>query len=70
MISLTKPKGDKLKYLSDIIGFSELTKTKEVLRKAFNSIKSEIKTQNLKHKINNEKQTLIAKIGAAVKSRK
>ena len=63
---IDQTKGDKLKYLSDIIGFSELTKTKEVLRKAFNSIKSEIKTQNFEAQINNEKQTLIAKIGAAV----
>jgi recombinational DNA repair ATPase RecF len=59
-------KGDKLKYLSDIIGFSEVTKTKDILRKAFSSIKSEIKTQNFEAQINNEKQTLIAKIGAAV----
>jgi len=63
---IDQTKGDKLKYLSDIIGFSEVTKTKDVLRKAFNSIKSEIKTQNFEAQINNEKQTLIAKIGAAV----
>lgn len=59
-------KGDKLKFLSDIIGFSEVTKTKDVLRKAFNSIKSEIKTQNFEAQINVQKQTLIEKIGAAV----
>lgn len=63
---IDQTKGDKLKYLSDIIGFSEVTKTKDVLRKAFSSIKSEIKTQNFEAQINNEKQTLIAKIGAAV----
>lgn len=63
---IDQTKGDKLKYLSDIIGFSEVTKTKDVLRKAFNSIKSEIKTQNFEAQINNEKQTLIAKIGAAI----
>lgn len=63
---IDQTKGDKLKYLSDIIGFSEVTKTKDVLRKVFNSIKSEIKTQNFEAQINNEKQTLIAKIGAAV----
>ncbi len=59
-------KGDKLKYLSDIIGFSEVTKTKEVLKKAFGSIKTEIKNQNFEAQINVQKQTLIAKIGAAV----
>lgn len=63
---IDQTKGDKLKYLSDIIGFSEVTKTKDVLRKAFNSVKSEIRTQNFETQINNEKQTLIAKIGAAV----
>lgn len=63
---IDQTKGDKLKYLSDIIGFSEVTKTKDVLRKAFSSIKSEIKAQNFEAQINNEKQTLIAKIGAAV----
>ena len=29
---IDQTKGDKLKYLSDIIGFSEVTKTKDVLR--------------------------------------
>ena len=42
-------KGDKLKYLSDIIGFSEVTKKKEVLRKAHTSIISEIKCYFCKH---------------------
>ena len=59
-------KGDKLKYLSDIIGFSEVTKKKEVLKKAFNSIKSEIKNQNFEGQITGQKAVLIDKIGAAV----
>lgn len=63
---IDKTKGEKQEHLSNIIGFSEVNKTKDVLRKAFNSIKSEIKTQNFEAQINNEKQTLIAKIGAAV----
>ena len=63
---IDKTKGEKQEHLSNIIGFSEVNKTKDVLRKAFNSIKSEIKTQNFETQINNEKQTLIAKIGAAV----
>ena len=46
-------KGEKLTYLSDIIGFSEVTKT-------------EIKAQNFEGQINVQKQTLIAKIGAAI----
>jgi hypothetical protein len=63
-------KGDKLKYLSDIIGFSEVTKKKEVLRKAFASIKTEIKRQNFEGLINGEKKMLIDKIGAAVSQEK
>jgi DNA repair exonuclease SbcCD ATPase subunit len=63
---IDQTKGDKLKNLSDIIGFSEVTKAKEVLKKAFNSLKSEIKTQNFETQINTQKQTLIEKIGAAV----
>ena len=59
-------KGDKLKYLSDIIGFSDVTKKKEVLRKAFTSIKTEIKNQNFEGQINGQKAILINKIGAAV----
>jgi len=59
-------KGDKLKYLSDIIGFSEVTKKKEVLRKSYSSIKIEIKNQNFETLINNEKQKLIEKLGASI----
>lgn len=63
---IDQTKGDKLKNLSDIIGFSEVTKTKDVLRKSFNSIKTEIKNQNFENQISTQKQTLIEKIGAAV----
>lgn len=63
-------KGDKLKYLSGIIGFSEVTKKKEVLRKAFTSIKSEISKQNFEGQITGQKTILIDKIGAAVSQEK
>jgi len=59
-------KGDKLKYLSDIIGFSEVTKKKDVLRKSYNSLKNEIKNQNFEAQINTQKEVLIEKIGAAI----
>ncbi len=67
---IEQPKGEKLKYLSDIIGYSEVTRTKEVLKKVFNSIKTEIKTQNFEAQINIQKQTLIEKIGAAISQEK
>jgi len=58
-------KGEKLKYLSDIIGFSEVTKKKEVLKKSYFSIKKEIKVQNFETQTNTQKQVLIEKVGAA-----
>ncbi|SOD12228.1 hypothetical protein [Pedobacter xixiisoli] len=67
---IDRTKGDKLKNLSDIIGFSEVTKIKDVLRKSFSSIKSEIKAQNFENQINTQKQTLIEKIGASVSQEK
>lgn len=63
---IDKTKGDKLKSLSDVIGFAEVNRTKEVLKKAYNSIKSEIKSQNYESQINTQKQIQIEKIGAAI----
>lgn len=63
---IDKTKGDKLKSLSDVIGFVEVNKTKEVLKKAYNSIKTEIKNQNYESQINTQKQVQIEKIGAAI----
>jgi energy-coupling factor transporter ATP-binding protein EcfA2 len=59
-------KGEKLKYLSDVIGYSEVTKTKDVLRKAVTSIKSEIKSQNFENQVTTQKSILIDKINASV----
>jgi recombinational DNA repair ATPase RecF len=59
-------KGEKLKYLSDIIGFEEVTKTKSVLLKSLNTAKSNLKTQNFETLINNEKIKLIQHIGASI----
>lgn len=63
---IDKTKGDKLRSLSDVIGFSEVNKTKEVLKKAYNSIKTEIKNQNYESQINTQKQVQIERIGAAI----
>ncbi|MGG5570620.1 AAA family ATPase [Myroides odoratimimus] len=59
-------KSDKLKHLSDIIGFGEVTKKKEVLKKSWNSIKTEIKNQNFEAQINTQKGVLIEKLGAVI----
>lgn len=63
---IDKTKGDKLKSLSDVIGFSEVNKSKDVLKKAYNSLKIEIKNQNYESQINTQKQIQIEKIGAAI----
>lgn len=63
---IDKTKGEKLKSLSDVIGFSEVNKTKEVLKKAYNSLKAEIKNQNFESQINTQKQIQIEKIGASI----
>lgn len=67
---IDKTKGDKLKSLSDIIGYAEVNKAKEVLKKSFNALKTEIKSQNYETLINNEKKILIGKINAAVSEEK
>lgn len=59
-------KSDKLKYLSDIIGYSEVTKKKEILRKSYSGLASEIKAQNFEAQINAQKAVLIEKLGAAI----
>lgn len=59
-------KGDKLKFLSDIIGFSKVTKTKEVLGKSHRALKTELKNQNYESQISTQKQVLIEKLGASV----
>jgi len=61
-----KTKGDKLTILSDIIGFSEVTKTKDILKKAFNFTKTEIKVQNFEGQINVQKRILSEKIKATL----
>lgn len=61
-------KTDKLKYFSDIIGFSDVTKVKDVIKKSFNSIKSEIKNGGYENQIQTQQATLLSNIGANIYS--
>ena len=61
-------KTDKLKYFSDIIGFSEVTKVKDVIKKTFNAIKSEIKNGGYENQIQTQQSTLLLNIGANIYS--
>ncbi len=63
---IDKTKSDKLKSLSEIIGFSEVTKVKETLRKAYSSINTEIKNQNFESQINTQKVTLKENLGSVM----
>lgn len=59
-------KGDKLKYLSEIIGYGEVTKIKDALRKTFNSLKSEIKSKGFENQIANQQKVLLEQLGAVI----
>lgn len=63
---IDKTKADKLKSLSEIIGFSEVTKVKETLRKAYSTINTEIKNQNFESQINTQKVTLKENLGSVM----
>lgn len=65
-----KPKGEKLKHLSDIIGFEEVTKIKSVLQKSVTNAKGLLKSQNFETLINNEKEKLIININASTTQEK
>lgn len=65
-----KPKGEKLKYLSEIIGFEEVTKIKSVLLKSLNNAKGDLKSQNFESQIINQKEILINKLGASITQEK
>jgi energy-coupling factor transporter ATP-binding protein EcfA2 len=67
---VSKTKSEKLETLSDIIGLSEVTKVRGILKKAFNSVKNEIKSQNFENQIDIQKETLISKIGVSISQEK
>jgi len=57
---------DKLKYLSEIIGFGEVTKIKEVIKKSANSLKAEIKSKGFENQEQAQIKILIDKLGATI----
>jgi len=61
-------KTDKLKYFSEIIGFSDITKIRDVLIKSFNAIRSEIKNSGYETQIQTQQTTLLTNIGANIHS--
>lgn len=56
-------KGERLKEISHIIGFSEVTKMKEVLKKASNELKTQNKNKNYDSLISTKQALIIEQIG-------
>lgn len=54
---------EKLNEISDIIGFSEVTKIKDILKKVVNSLKKEFKSKNIDGQINGKQRIIIEQIG-------
>jgi len=63
-------KAEKLNTLSDIIGFSEVIKTRDILRKTLNTLKREIKNSNFTSQIDYQQSQLIEQLGQNVVSDK
>jgi len=57
---------DKLKYLSEIIGFGEVTKVKDVIKKSVNSIKAEIRSKGFENQEQSQVKVLLEKLGATI----
>ncbi len=55
-------KDAKLREISDIIGFSEVTRVKDILKKAVNKLRTEIKNKNIDSLISNKQDVIIGQI--------
>ncbi len=67
---ILQTKTGKLSKLSEIIGFSEVSSTQDVLKKAYRAVASDIRAQNFEGQISDHQQTLVDKIGALVTQEK
>ena len=61
-------KTDKLKELSKIIGFGEVTNTRDLLKKTVNGLKNELKIKDYDSQINIQQSHLIEQIGQNITS--
>jgi energy-coupling factor transporter ATP-binding protein EcfA2 len=60
---VTAPKGEKLKELSSIIGFSEVTSTRDVLKKIVNSLGRELRLKTFDTQIAQQQRNIVEQIG-------
>ena len=61
-------KSDKLRALSEIIGYGKVTDTRDTLRKAFNRLSKEIKTKGFDNQINHQQGQIIEQFGQNITS--
>lgn len=60
---VTAPKGEKLKELSSIIGFSEVTSIRDVLKKIVNSLGRELRLKTFDTQIAQQQRNIVEQIG-------
>jgi wobble nucleotide-excising tRNase len=63
-------KSDKLTALSDIIGYSEVTNVRGILRAVLNRLSKEIKTKNFDNQINHQQSQILEQFGQNITSDK
>ncbi len=60
---VTAPKGEKLKELSNIIGFAEVTSTRDILRKMVNSFGRDLRSKAFDTQIAVQQRNIVEQIG-------
>ncbi len=63
-------KGEKLRTLSEIIGFGDITKARDVLQKVYRQLSRDIKASNFDNQINNYQSQIIEQLGENITSDK
>ncbi|MGB9677614.1 MAG: AAA family ATPase, partial [Candidatus Ratteibacteria bacterium] len=61
-------KAERLKFFSEIIGFEDLNKTREVLRKGVNHVKQKLKQNNYENQISNRESQILNELGERITS--
>ena len=61
-------KADRLKYFSEIIGFDDVTKTKEILKRGINHIKQKLQSKNYENEISRRESQIMEKLNERITS--
>ncbi|MBU4275076.1 hypothetical protein KKG48_04410 [Patescibacteria group bacterium] len=68
VVFVVAPKKDRLDYISEIIGFSEVTEIRTVLKKIVNVLKQTVKFKDFDNQINTKQARLIEYLGQNITS--